>query len=149
MELIIMEEESEDKLSIEEIKKDFINLEEMVKDIQKRNICFKLREKDKNEVKKLYQIYNILFQTKKVITRNQDFDEKSSINDFYEYLSFNVNFLKEEIYNYIRLIKEDDFDNYEIGKNRIQYYSEHKSLLERLCNYKLKDERKYSYRSQV
>lgn len=65
MEEISMEEESEDKLSIEEIKKDFINLEEFVKDTQKRNICFKLREKDKNEVKKLYQIYNILFQTKK------------------------------------------------------------------------------------
>ena len=134
MEEISMEEESEDKLSIEEIKKDFINLEEFVKDTQKRNICFKLREKDKNEVKKLYQIYNILFQTKKVITRNQDFDEKSSINDFYEYLSYNVNFLKEEIYNYISLIKDDDFDNNEIVKNRISYYSEHKSIDERLCN---------------
>lgn len=137
MELIIwdgtnIEEECEEEC--EEEREDNLNIEEMVKDIQKRNICFKLREKDKSEVKKLYKVYNILFQTLNVITRNQDFDEKSSINDFYEYLSFNVNFLKEEIYNYIRLIKEDDFDNYEIDKNRIRYYSEHKSIYETLCN---------------
>ena len=115
---------------MEEIKKSFINMEYTVNDIQKRNISYKLKQ----PVKNLYQIYNILFQTKKVITRNQDFNKKTSINDCYEYLSYNVNLLREEIYNYIRLIQDDDFDNNEIVKNRINYYSEHKSIDETLYN---------------
>ena len=110
-------------------------MEDYVNDIQKRNICYKLKQVDKSMVKNLYQIYNILFQTKKVITRNQDFDKKTSINDFYEYLSYNVNLLREEIYKYIMLIQDDDFDNNEIVKNRINYYSEHKNIDETLYKY--------------
>ena len=120
---------------MEEIKKNLINMEDYVNDIQKRNICYKLKQVDKSMVKNLYQIYNILFQTKKVITRNQDFDKKTSINDFYEYLSYNVNLLREEIYKYIMLIQDDDFDNNEIVKNRINYYSEHKNIDETLYKY--------------
>ena len=81
---------------MEEIKKNLINMEDYVNDLQKRNICYKLKQTDKSVVKNLYQIYNILFQTKKVITRNQDFNKKTSINDFYEYLSYNVNILKKD-----------------------------------------------------
>ena len=109
-------------------------MEDYVNDLQKRNICYKLKQADESVVKNLYQIYNILFQTKKVITRNQDFNKKTSINDFYEYLSYNVNLLREEIYKYIMLIQDDEFDNNKIVKNRIKYYSEHKSINETLCN---------------
>ena len=119
---------------MEEIKKNLINMEDYVNDLQKRNICYKLKQADKSVVKNLYQIYNILFQTKKVITRNQDFNKKTSINDFYEYLSYNVNILREEIYKYIMLIQDDEFDNNKIVKNRISYYSEHKSIDETLYN---------------
>ena len=119
---------------MEEIKKNLINMEDYVNDLQKRNICYKLKQADKSVIKNLYQIYNILFQTKKVITRNQDFNKKTSINDFYEYLSYNVNILREEIYKYIMLIQDDNFDNNEIVKNRINYYSEHKNIYETLYN---------------
>ena len=109
-------------------------MEYSVNDIQKREISYKLKQTNESIVKNLYQIYNILFQTKKVITRNQDFNKKTSINDFYEYLAYNVNLIREEIYKYIRLIQDDDFDNNEIVKNRIKYYSEHKSIDETLYN---------------
>ena len=52
-------------------------MEDYVNDLQKRNICYKLKQADESVVKNLYQIYNILFQTKKVITRNQDFNKKN------------------------------------------------------------------------
>ena len=94
-------------ISIEEIKKNLFNLEEHFNDAQKRNICYKLKHVDESivkEVKNLYQVYNILFQTKKIIIRNQDFNFKKSINDLYKNLNYNINLLREEIYKYIMLI---------------------------------------------
>ena len=52
-------------------------MEYSVNDIQKREISYKLKQTNESIVKNLYQIYNILFQTKKVITRNQDFNKKN------------------------------------------------------------------------
>ena len=102
-----MEDISMEDISIEEIKKNLFNLEEHFNDAQKRNICYKLKHVDESivkEVKNLYQVYNILFQTKKIIIRNQDFNFKKSINDLYKNLNYNINLLREEIYKYIMLI---------------------------------------------
>ena len=126
-----------DEISKDQIIINFYKTEDYVNNVQKRRIGYILKNANDDivkEVKKLYQIYNILFQTKKIITRNQDFDEEKSINDFYEYLAYNINLLREEIYKYIRFIEDDEFDNNEIIKNRIDYYSEHKSINETLYN---------------
>ena len=114
-----------------------LDLYDYVKNIQKRNICYNLKNVDENivkNVKSLYQIYNLLYQTQKVIIRNVDDDYKKSINDFYSYLRFNINFIKEEIYKFIMLIQDDEFDNDKVLENRIKYYSEHKNIDETLYN---------------
>ena len=121
----------------EEIKKKLFKLEEKFKDIQKRNICYNLKNAGKikiKNVKNLYQIYNLLYQTKKVIIRDRNFDYRKSINDFYEYLSYNINIIKNEIYKFIILIQDDEFADIEILKNEIKYYSEHKNIDETLYN---------------
>ena len=82
----------------------------------------------------MYQIYNILYHSLKVIIRNQNFDYRKSINDFYSYLGFNINLIKEEIYKFIMLIQDDKFDNDKVVENRIKYYSEHKNIDETLYN---------------
>ena len=134
---ILYKMNNSDEISKDQIIINFYKTEDYVNNVQKRRIGYILKNANDDivkEVKKLYQIYNILFQTKKIITRNQDFNDEKSINDFYEYLSYNVNILREEIYKYIMLIQDDDFDNNEIVKNRINYYSEHKSIDETLYN---------------
>ena len=91
-------------ISMEEIKKNLFNLEEYFNDVQKRNICYILKNANESivkEVKNLYQIYNILFQTKKVITHNQEFNYEKPVNELYEYLGYKINLLREKIYKYI------------------------------------------------
>ena len=112
----------------ETIRKNLYKVGEIVKDIQKRNIGFyinKLKNHDEiNEdededniikikhIKNLYQIYNMLFQTEKVMIRNEDFDIiYTTINDFYKYLGYNIKFLREEIYSFINLLADEDFYN--------------------------------------
>lgn len=110
----------------ETIRKNLYNVEEFVKDIQKRNIGFYLnnlknhddinKDEDNNikikHIKNLYQIYNMLFQTEKVMIRNEDFDiTDTTINEFYKYLGYNINFLREEIYSFIKLLGDEDFYN--------------------------------------
>lgn len=88
-------------------------MEDYVKDIEKRNIGHFLNNLENDfkikHIKNLYQIYNMLFHTIKVINRNQDFSNlNTSINNFYSYLTFTTISLKEEIYSFIRLIYEEE-----------------------------------------
>ena len=124
-------------INMEDSRKISFNLEEYLNNVQKRNICYNLKNAGKNKtknVKNLYQIYNLLHHSLKVVIRDRKFDYRKSINDFYEYLGFNINLIKEEIYKYIMLIEDDEFANIEIVKNKIKYYSEHKNIYEKLYN---------------
>ena len=122
----------------ETTRKNLYELEETVKYIQKKKIGYylnKLENENNNNdndndndndikikikhIKNLYQIYNMLLQTKKVMIHNEDFDiTDTTINEFYKYLGYNINFLKEEIYSFIKLLGDEDFYN---KKNEMKY----------------------------
>lgn len=131
------------------IRKSEYYFEEEIKDIQKRRIGNYLNELKKNgddykikHIKNLYQIYIMLNQTKKVIIRNEDFNiDNISINDFYSYISYNIISLREEIYSYINLFQDKNFDNYDIIKNRKNCYIDYKSLDETLYDELIKIEK--------
>lgn len=129
----------EDNVDIESLRKNEHEMEEYIKDIQKRNIgCYlnQLKNADcyikdiKNadndfkikHIKNLYQVYNMLYQTKKVLIRNEDFNIlDTSMNDFYSYLNYTIVDLREEIYSFIRLLYDEDFDNNKKVENRMNY----------------------------
>ena len=112
--------------------------QEDIRDIQKKNIGFYLNKLKHNDfkikhIKKMYQIYNMLYLTKKVMIRNEDFDfTDTSINDFYKYLGYSIGCIREQIYFFIRLFSEDDFDNNQKIKNRLNFkYSDYLKFEER------------------
>ena len=80
----------------------------------------------------MYQIYNMLYQTKKVMIHIEDFNiADTSINNFYSYLGYTINYLRNEIYSFIRLISDEDFDNNKKVDNRINFkYSDYKGFEE-------------------
>ena len=111
---------------------------EDIRDIQKKNIGFYLNKLKHNDfkvkhIKKLYQIYNMLYLTRKVMIRNEDFDfTDTSINDFYKYLGYSIGSIRGQIYSFIRLFSDDDFDNNQKIKNRLNFkYSDYMKFEER------------------
>ena len=123
----------------ETIRKNLYYSAEDIRDIQKKNIGFYLNKLKHNDfkikhIKKMYQIYNMLYLTKKVMIRNEDFDfTDTSINDFYKYLGCSIVCIREQIYSFIRLLKDEDFDNNKKFDNRINFkYSDYMSFEEKM-----------------
>ena len=132
-------------INMEDIRKKFFNLEEYVKEIQRENIGYYLKKLKSNgddykikHVKKLYQIYNMFHQTLKVMICDEVFEylKETSINDFYSFLFYIIKGIKNDIYKFISLIQDDNFDNdkilRKIDDNRIifNYYLDYKNFCE-------------------
>lgn len=88
-------------------------MEYYVKDVQRRNIGYFIKNLDNNisiqTIKNLYQIYNMLYNTIRLINRNRDFSILDTRTDnFYNYLTTSTISLREQIYSYIKLIYEED-----------------------------------------
>ena len=88
-----------------------------------------LRKLKKNEddyrikhIRKLYRIYNILYQIKSLIFSKDTFeytDESLSTDDFYNFLLYVIDCIKADIVSFIDLVQDNDFDNYEILREKI------------------------------
>ena len=68
-------------------------------------------------IKKLYRIYNILYQIKSLIFSKDTFEytnESLSIDDFYNFLLYVIDCTKRDIIRFIDMIQDNDFDNKEI-----------------------------------
>ena len=105
------------------VRKKFFNLEEYAREIQRKNIgqyLKKLKSKGGKykirQIKKLYQIYNMFYQTVSVMHCDEVFKDykETSIDDFYSFLFYVIGCIKEDIVKFISLIQDDDFDNEKI-----------------------------------
>ena len=65
-------------------------------------------------IKKLYQIYNILYQIKSLIYSKDTFeytDKSLSTDDFYNFLCHIIGCIKYDIIKFIDMLQDDNFDN--------------------------------------
>ena len=117
-----MEEECVEILSIEDIRKKYFGTEAYLRDLQKKEIGEYLKKLKNNgddykikHIKKLYQIYNMFYKTLRMMISEEvyDFNDKS-IDDFYSFLFYVLHCIKQDIYKFIRLIQDDNFDKEEI-----------------------------------
>ena len=117
-----MEEECVEILSIEDIRKKYFGTEAYLRDLQKKEIGEYLKKLKNNgddykikHIKKLYQIYNMFYKTLRMMISEEvyDFNDKS-IDDFYSFLFYVLHCIKQDIYKFICLIQDDNFDNDEL-----------------------------------
>ena len=117
--------------SIEEIRKKFIGTEEYVKEVQKKEIGHYLKKLKNNgddykikHIKKLYQIYNMFHKTLRMMICEEIYDfNDNSIDDFYSFLFYVLHCIKEDIYKFICLIQDDNFDKEKILRENTEEFS--------------------------
>ena len=113
-----MEENCRNQLYLEEGFKRKIN---------RKKICGYLKKLEKNgddykikHIKKMYKIYNIFYQIKSLIYSKDTFeytDKDLSINDFYNFLTYVIDCIKDDIIKFIDMVQDNDFNNDELLKN--------------------------------
>ena len=117
-----MEEEYVEILSIENIRKKYFGTEEYLRDVQKKEIGHYLKKLKNNgddykikHIKKLYQIYNMFHKTLRIMISEEVYDfNDNSIDDFYCFLFYVLHCTKQDIYKFICLIQDDNFDKEKI-----------------------------------
>ena len=87
-------------------------------------------------IKKLYRIYNTLYQIKSLIFSKDTFeytDESLSTDDFYGFLIYVTDCIKADIIRFIDMIQDNDFDNNDVlirnldeNKKKFSIYLNHK-----------------------
>ena len=119
---INMEEECVEILSIEEIRKKYFGTEAYLRDLQKKEIGEYLKKLKNNgddykikHIKKLYQIYNMFYKTLRMMISEEVYDfNDNSIDDFYNFLFYILYCIRQDIYKFICLIQDDNFDKEKI-----------------------------------
>ena len=126
-----MEEECVEILSIEDIRKKYFGTEAYLRDLQKKEIGEYLKKLKNNgddykikHIKKLYQIYNMFHKTIRMMiceeVYNYDYNN-NSIDDFYCFLFHILHCTKQDIYKFIYLFQDDNFDKEKILENTEEF----------------------------
>ena len=108
-------------LSIEDIRKKYFGTEAYVRDKQKKEIGEYLKKLKNNgddykikHIKKLYQFYNMFYKTLRMMICEEVYDfNDNSIDDFYNFLFYVLHCIKQDIYKFICLIQDDNFNKEE------------------------------------
>ena len=97
--------------------------EEFLRKINRKKIYDYLKKLEKNgddykikHIKKMYRIYNIFYQIKSLIYSKDTFEytvKYLSIDDFYMFLTYVINCIKEDIIKFIDIVQDKDFNNNE------------------------------------
>ena len=92
--------------------------------INRKKICGYLKKLEKNgddykikHIKKMYKIYNIFYQIKSLIYSKDTFeytDKDLSIDDFYNFLIYVIDCIKDDIIKFIDMVQDNDFNNDEL-----------------------------------
>ena len=92
--------------------------------INRKKICDYLKKLEKNgddykikHIKKMYKIYNIFYQIKSLIYSKDTFeytDKDLSIDDFYNFLIYVIDCIKDDIIKFIDMVQDNDFNNDEL-----------------------------------
>ena len=98
--------------------------EGIVRKINRKKICGYLKKLEKNgddykikHIKKMYKIYNIFYQIKSLIYSKDTFeytDKDLSIDDFYNFLTYVIDCIKDDIIKFIDMVQDNDFNNDEL-----------------------------------
>ena len=98
--------------------------EGIVRKINRKKICGYLKKLEKNgddykikHIKKMYKIYNIFYQIKSLIYSKDTFeytDKDLSIDDFYNFLIYVIDCIKDDIIKFIDMVQDNDFNNDEL-----------------------------------
>ena len=125
------EEECEDKLSIKNIRLNYFDTVAYVRDIRKKEIGGYLKKLKNNgddfkikQIKKLYQIYNMFYKTLRIMICEEVYHNNgNSIDDFYCFLSTILHCTSHDIYKFICLIQDDNFDYGEILREKPEEFN--------------------------
>ena len=121
-----------EELSMENIRKKYIGTEEYLRDVQKKEIGHYLKKLKNNgddykikHIKKLYQIYNMFHKTIRMMiceeVYNYDYNN-NSIDDFYCFLFHILHCTKQDIYKFIYLFQDDNFDKEKILRENTEEF---------------------------
>ena len=125
-----------DEYNYKNCRNDFIVYDKLYNYYRKLIASYLIDLEEKGEeykikhIKKYYQIYNILHNILSVIYDKKTFeytDKNLNTNDFYTFLMYTVECLMEDIYKFIKLFKDDKFNNelilyYKKDENNPEYY---------------------------
>ena len=111
-------------------RKDFYLQEGCIQKINKKKISCYLKKLEKNgddykikHIKKLYRIYNMFYQIKSLIFSKDTFeytDKSLFIDDFYSFLIYVNDCIKDDIIKFIVMVQDNDFNNDELLREELE-----------------------------